>query len=197
VAPPLASSITVTTTDPTAASKPSKLNRTPKRWIVFDTSALLGPNLKDMIPLLEEVAAVHVLCVPFKALDEIDGWTKARDVDKRDQKHQAVRIRNWIREMLERGSPNVQVQKRSEVVLSFERQVQNNDDMILGYAVYLNSMARVDGRLVWFVTEDKMLQIKAHAEHLVVKNVAQLQIALQSPAIVDSRPASSTTNHMD
>lgn len=146
--------------------------------IVFDTSSLLDSE-PGVLNLLLERAYIGI---PFKVLDELDYMHKGgggdgsattaamRGVnsssgsnvphDREWRRKRAHDLRNWIAACVGKANSHVLLQRRTEVVEEYDRHTSNNDDRILGYAVYL----RRNREKVLFVTEDKFLRIKAAAE---------------------------------
>lgn len=148
---------------------------------VFDTSSLLDSE-PGVLNLLLERAHIGI---PFKVLDELDfmhkgggggGESSARTSavsggvnnnnngnvphDREWRRKRAHDLRNWIASCVSKSNSHLLLQRRTEVVEEYDRHTSNNDDRILGYAVYL----RRSREKVLFVTEDKFLRIKAAAE---------------------------------
>lgn len=69
----------------------------------------------------------------------------------------------------------IRFQKRAEVIEEYFKRSSNNDDAILGFAVFL----RCEDANVVFVTEDKFLRLKAQSELGEVLNNKQLKQLLR------------------
>lgn len=157
---------------------------------VFDTSSLLNSE-PGVLNLLLERAHIGI---PFKVLDELDFMHKGGQVagmesassggggggthDREWRRKRAHELRNWIAACMSRAYSHLLLQKRTDVIEAYDRQTANNDDQILGYAVYL----RQHRKKVFFVTEDKFLRIKAAAEIGRAYSYAEVRRLVGMPA---------------
>jgi hypothetical protein len=66
------------------------------------------------------------------------------------------------------------IQRRTDVDPEYDRRAQVNDDYILGYAVYLRNIRGITDVPIVFVTEDKMLCLKASSENFTCVSIQKL-----------------------
>lgn len=161
----------------------------PRSCIVFDTSTLLEAAKRDeRLTLLNRIIAAHRIFIPFLTIDELDKMNKAsykldktEDDERRSKLCRAVR--EWIISRIEQDDAKrrqmlaenraaqwcsrIRIQQRSEVDEAYNREACNNDDKILGFAVYLTRGNRESDPVV-FATEDRMLTLKAMGEQVTV-----------------------------
>ncbi|CAD2219663.1 hypothetical protein AGDE_14304 [Angomonas deanei] len=139
---------------------------TTERFIVLDTCALL--NLE--VPILNLVGETCLVCIPFKVIDELDKLNKG----KGHRAFQSRAIRKWIERSLEAEDGPVRLQSKSEILEDYEKQCNNNDDSIVGCALYFSTK----GEQVQLVTDDAFMRIKAKGEGLFVTNTTQFKRTL-------------------
>lgn len=136
--------------------------------VVMDTSTLLVSEPGVLNLLVEK----WIVGIPYKVLDELDSMNKdkipsrlklstAQRAEREWRTKRARELRNWIAAALARKDGSVRIQKREEVVEDYDRHTANNDDSILGFAVFL---LRKRLHRVMFASEDKFLRIKAESE---------------------------------
>lgn len=139
-----------------------------RRCVVFDTCSLIDSEPGVMNLLTER----WVVCIPYTVIDELDNLNKGKIVargklaedggnSQREWRTRRAReLRNWISALQAKKSDALRIQKRTEIVDAYDRRTANNDDTILGFAVYLKRRRES----VMFVSEDKFLRIKATTE---------------------------------
>ena len=159
-------------------------------FFVFDTSSLLrlDDHLEDKLDAMTRRPSHCTLGVPFSVLDELDGMIKGFrkhhapssvpstssdgvTMSENSRGAVAMRARNWITEHC--STHQIRLQQRSEIDLVYNMNAIVADDRILGFAVFLKREKLVQGQIV-FVTEDKMLKLKAMSEHFPTASVGEL-----------------------
>ncbi|KPA76359.1 hypothetical protein ABB37_07706 [Leptomonas pyrrhocoris] len=108
--------------------------------------------------------------------------------DREWRRKRAHDLRNWIAACVSGSHGRLLLQKRTDVIEAYDRRTANNDDQILGYAVYL----RRHREKVIFVTEDKFLRIKAAAEIGKAYSYHEIRQMVGMPAMLPSSSTSSS-----
>lgn len=119
--------------------------------LVFDTCALINSG----IPILNKVILKYIICIPQFVVKELKGMG-----NEQDERGKSCRdILDWI--ATKNDSDGIRIQETNEINTDYEQTAHSNDDHILGFAVFLFSTYK---EKLFFVTDDKILQIKARAE---------------------------------
>lgn len=161
--------------------------------LVMDTCSLI--QLHNPAESLDRIVSRHCLRIPFVIIHELDKMSKGVSIPGQPQRidenlrHRCRAVRNWLddrltdqseeRQTLANQVPKVSLQRREDVHEPFQRNVLNNDDSALGFAVFLRVRGMQQGSNgssppVLLVTEDKMLTLKARAEKVAPVSIGDV-----------------------
>ncbi|CUE94768.1 Hypothetical protein, putative [Bodo saltans] len=168
--------------------------------LVFDTSSLIKIFEWEKEHMLDRIIDHHRIYIPNTTLDELDKMSKQQQAppqqNHRGDKLTALamncrRVRDWIATKTLEGEENqrrhqsaylssssdarrIFIQRRTDIDPEYERRSLVNDDAILGYAVYLRNVRGITDVPIVFVTEDKMLSLKASSENFTSVSIRKL-----------------------
>ncbi|CUG93686.1 Hypothetical protein, putative [Bodo saltans] len=168
--------------------------------LVFDTSSLIKIFEWEKEHMLDRIIDHHRIYIPNTTLDELDKMSKQQQAppqqNHRGDKLTALamncrRVRDWIATKTLEGEENqrrhqsaylssssdarrIFIQRRTDIDPEYERRSLVNDDAILGYAVYLRNVRGITDVPIVFVTEDKMLSLKASSENFTAVSIRKL-----------------------
>lgn len=173
--------------------------------LVFDTSSLIKIFEWGKERVLDRILSRHRIYIPNVTLDELDKMSKQQSGSSAKLSARAVfcrSVRDWITskinesqelQRLQRSSSSsdksadcrrIFIQRRTDVDPEYERRGLVNDDAILGYAVYLRNIRGIVDVPIVFVTEDKMLQLKASSEDFTCVGIQRLLEMEESPFVL-------------
>jgi hypothetical protein len=172
--------------------------------LVFDTSSFIKIFEWAKEHLLDKILDRHRIYIPSTTLDELDKMSKQQQQQQQQQQRSdrltglamnCRKVRDWITtktledEELQRHNRSASrgyssatpadtrrifIQRRTDVDPEYDRRAQVNDDYILGYAVYLRNIRGITDVPIVFVTEDKMLCLKASSENFTCVSIQKL-----------------------
>ena len=159
---------------PTEGSRPASQHPSGV-GIVFDTSTLLE-LIRNGTDDLDALLQRNRLILPFTSVHELDVLKKSRNRRNREKRRRSIELHRWLLAVLERpeeGRKHLRMQQRGDIAPAHAVQTRNNDDQIIGCAVFFKNKYR--GKLsVLLATEDNNMAIKGIAEGLQRVKAADL-----------------------